>query len=110
MENTTLTTKVVFILTTSEFPTPQIIDVMDVDVAWNVSMVNYASQFAFENGHIAYSHVESNYGRTVTVEAESKANGRVQQWTITKSQPAHFNGNAELNDSSRKCFELVPKI
>jgi hypothetical protein len=110
MENTTLTTKVVFILTTSEFPTPQIIDVMDVDVAWNVSMVNYASRYAFENGHIAYGHVESNYGRTVTVEAESKANGRLQQWTITKSQPAHFNGNVELNDSSRKCFELVPKI
>ena len=105
MENTSLTTKIVFILTTDATPTPLIIDVMDVDVAWYTNMVNYASTYAIENGFIATNHTESNYGRAVSLVATHKATGGVQQWTITRSQPAHFNGEVELNDTSRKCFQ-----
>jgi len=104
MENTTLTTKVVFMLTTCAFPTPLIIDVMDVDVAWYTRMDNYASQYAFENGYVAHNHTESNYGRTISIEATHKETGIVEKWTIFKSQPAQFNGQVELDGTSRKTY------
>lgn len=104
MENTTLYAKTLFMLTSTEFPTLQVIDVMDVDVAWNTSMVNYAEMYANQNGFKAHDITESNYGRTVTFKAVHIKDGWSAQWTIYKSQVAHFTGQVELyNGKSEVC-------
>lgn len=105
MENTTLTTKVVFMLTTSTYPTPLIIDVMDVDVAWHTRMDTYASQYASENGYVLQNWSEKNYGRAIDFQVKHIESSIIEKWTIQRSQPAHFHGDAQLNDTSRKCLQ-----
>ena len=105
MENTTLTTKIVFILTTDVNPTPLVIDIMDIDVAWHTRMDTFAYTYASSNGYTAQHIQEKNYGRTVELRVVHNESAVVEQWTIHRSQPAHFDGDVSLNNASRKCMQ-----
>lgn len=96
MENTTIYTKTVFMLTTSEFTTPEIIDIIDVDLAWHTDMERYATIFAHGMGYTAHDVTMQNYGRTVTFKAVHDQTGASSQWTITKSQPARFSSQVHF--------------
>ena len=106
MENTTpFTTKVAFMLATDVNPTPLIIDMMDVDVAWYVDMDAYASRYASDNGYVMQNWSEKNYGRTVELQVKHIDSGIIEKWTILRSQPVNLTADANVTESSRKCMQ-----